>query len=282
MIRKFYLQCSELPRFYRFEGTNSYNHFNFSNPEFLKGTNQYIYVSRTLKHHCFYVSKRLRQLINNIMLKGTGLSLKKSSVTNLETFKAILKIVGSSPTGEEQTSIEFTISPLFSKLLMNNSIHSSQKNSGELYIEKVDLKRSGGGYGFTEEWLELFQFFTYFYVHQRITRTDLINFLYAYRNNIVCGSLQFSKVPFLLDLEKKVIEENPNMASSFSKYELMDILERILEKKLYLPNSFLGEKQEDGIKQIVAEYLEEKEAMLEVQEYIKRLSIMEENKKGIL
>ena len=51
----------------------------------------------------------------------------------------------------------------------------------------------------------------------------------------------------------------------------MDILERILLKKLYFPDSFLAEQQENGIKQIVVEYLSEKEAMEDIREYSKKL-----------
>lgn len=270
MIRKFYLQCSELPKFYRFEGTNSYNHFDFSSRNFLGGTENYAYFSKSFKHHQFYVAKRLRQLINNELLKGTRLTLKKSTITHSEQFNGILQAVKSVPLDERQMSIEFTVSPLFMKLIKNNSVRHTEKKEGEHYIERVDLKQSGGGYGFCEEWLELFDFFTYFYAHQRITRADLINFLYAYRNNIIYHSFRNSAVPFLAYPERKIIEVNPHVVSSFDKYELMDILERILTKKLYFPNSYLAEYQESGIKQIVAEYLAEKEAMEDIQKYSKK------------
>lgn len=270
MIKKFYLQCSDLPKFYRFEGKNSYSHFDFSSRNFLKGATNYTYFSKSFKHHQFYTSKRLRQLINQELLKGTKLTLKKSNITCPEQFNGILQAIESTPIDERQVSIEFTVSPLFMKLIKNNSIRHTEKREGEPYIERVDLKQSGGGYGFSNEWLELFDFFTYFYAHQRITRTDLINFLYAYRNNITHHSFRKSPVPFLAYPERRIIEVSPHVSSSFDKYELMDILERILSKKLCFPNSFLAEQQENGIKQIVAEYLEEKEAMADIQEYSKK------------
>ncbi len=271
MIKKFYLQCSELPKFYRFEGTNSYSHFDFSSQNFLKGATNYTYFSKTFKHHQFYTAKRLRQLINNELLKGTKLSLKKSNIVIPEQFQAILQKVERTPIDERQVSIEFVVSPLFMKLIRNNAIRHIEKHEGEHFIEKVDLKQSGGGYGFCEEWLELFDFFTYFYAHQRITRTDLINFLYAYRNNFIHHTFRNSVVPFLAYPERRIIEGSLHIASSFDKYELMDILERILLKKLYFPDSFLAEQQENGIKQIVVEYLSEKEAMEDIREYSKKL-----------
>lgn len=270
MIKNFYLQCSELPKFYRFEGTKSYSHFDFTGNNFLKDTNQYVYFSRTFKHHQFYTARRLRQLINQEVLEDTGFSVKKSTIINPEHFKTILQLLESTLIDERQVSIEFTTSPLFTKLLVNNFTRHGEKQSGERYIEKVDMKQSGGGYGLCEEWLELFHFFTYFYAHQRITRTDLIHFLYAYRNNVIYHSFRLSPTPFLADLERRTIETNPRMTSSFSKYELMDILDRILEKKLYLPHSFLGEQQEEGVKQIVNEYLQEKEALDDIREYSKK------------
>jgi hypothetical protein len=270
VIKKFYLQCSEFPKFYRFEGTNSYNHFDFSNRKFLRGANSYAYFSKSFKHHRFYTAKRLRQLINQGLLNGTKLSLKKTVITRPEQFSEILRIIKTTPLDEPQVSIEFTVSPLFTKLMKNNAVRHTEKKEGEAYIEKVDLKQSGGGYGFCDEWLELFDFFTYFYAHQRITRTDLVNFLYAYRSNVVHHFFQNSPVPFLAYPERRIVEVSQHIASSFDKYELMDILERILLKKLYFPNSFLAEQQESGIKQVVAEYLMEKEAMADIQEYSKK------------
>lgn len=268
MVKQFYLQCSEFPKLYRFEGTKSYHHFDFSSKNFLNHTNHYIYFSKTLKHHSFYTAKRLRQFIENELLEGKKFALKQS-IADIDQFQKMIQMIECSPL-EEQTSIEFTTSPIFFKLLADNTTFHSEKAKGEHLAEKVDGKQSGGGYGFCDEWLELFQFFTYFYVHQRIRRNDVINFLYAYRNKILHHSFPSSLVPFLIDGTKKVIEEKPQMFSSFNKYELMDILERILAKGLYFPNSFLGEQQEDGIKKIVAEYLMEKEVLEEVKEYSKK------------
>ncbi len=267
MIKNFYLHCSEIPKYYRFEGKNSFSHFDFSNRNFLDGTDHYIYFSKTEKHHFFYVARRLRQLIEKDILSSTPYSFKKSMIVDKESFQKMIQLIECAPIDERQISIEFTVSPLFSKLLSHNATSIGEKHSGEQYVERVDVRKFGGGYGICGEWLELFHFFTYFYAYQKINRMDLIHFLYAYRNNMIHQSFKASTVPFLLDIERRTIEENSGVSSFFRKYELMDLLERILEKKLYLPNSFLGEHQMDGVKQIILEYLKEKEEWEQIREY---------------
>lgn len=58
-------------------------------------------------------------------------------------------------------SIEFVLSPLIKQLLVNNYVRNSRKEHGTYFIERVDNRRYGGGYGFFGDWLNIFHEFIY-------------------------------------------------------------------------------------------------------------------------
>lgn len=145
-------------------------------------------------------------------------------------------------------SIEVYTSFLLELLLKNNCIFRHLKVKHDHSIERVDTKRPGdGGYGFSYEWLEIFEILTYFYVYQRISKNDLLYFVDAIRYNIIHDEIKVNTVEFLKDSSKKTKKINEGIFDNFRKYNLMDILQRILEYKMYLPNSYLDTHQKDAI-----------------------------------
>lgn len=66
---------------------------------------------------------------------------------------------------------------------------------------------------------------------------------------------------------------NETLKNDFSKYELMNALESILEKELFFSESYLGTKGSEGIKKIVQDFSLERETILALLEenYKRRL-----------
>ncbi len=161
LYEELYYQLSDLPKFYRYEGPGSYVHFSFSKNRILANRNLYVYFSTNMKHHFYYTEKRLKQMIDKEMFYELKYSLSKKNVMNTEKFQEIIKKIENSPIEEKPMSIEFVLSPLIKQLLVNNYVRNSRKEHGTYFIERVDNRRYGGGYGFFGDWLNIFHEFIY-------------------------------------------------------------------------------------------------------------------------
>lgn len=261
-IEEVYSIFSNVLRLYRFEGGNSYNYFDFNNMDSLTDFSNYIYFSKTQKHHYYYTARRMKQLIDREILTETGLSIKKSIVIQPDKFQEIIRLIENYPMDKRITSIEITTSLLIERLLLNNCTFRHLKPKGTNYIERVDTSSSKGGYGFSAEWLKVLKLLTYFYSYQRITREDFIDFVYAFRQNIINPNQKMDTVACVKDPTKRNIKLNRLAISSTSKYELIETLEVIVSKDLYFPFSFISQNPREKIKEITRIYCEEKNRLL--------------------
>ena len=75
---------------------------------------------------------------------------------------------------------------------------------------------------------------------------------------------------FLLDESCRTIKINEKIYNDFSKYELMNALEIIVEKELYFPGSMFSKNPDQSIKKIIQAYTHEREHLLELSESIYR------------
>lgn len=252
-----------LSTFYRFEGASSFHYYDFSKENYLSSFCNYVYFSKSRLHHNFYVRQKLRQLIDREILADTDFKLTKNTIVSSGKYKEIIKKIEMFQLDDEM-SIEAKTSPLFKVLLKNNYTYRHLKNDNISFIERVDTKRPGdGGYGFSNEWLEVFDLLTYFYCYQRITKNDLLYYIEAFRYNVISNCERLNPVKFLESSDRRVIKINEKLYNSFSKYELTDVLERIKRKGVYLPNSYIDIYQDEAIKRIVSEYSLERERILE-------------------
>ena len=251
----------ELKSFYRFEGGGSFHHFNLSSDTILFDTLNYIYFSFSEEHHKYYIKKRLLQLINKEILKDTNITLNKNfAIVKYELFKEVIKAIENYQFDENMISIELHVSPLFYKLLKNNYIKNKRKPHLEQKIERVEAEKYKGGFGFSEDWLVVL---TYFCTYQKITKDNLIEFLYAFRDNRLKTLPKKDLIGFLNNDANKRIIMNTSLYNDFTKYELMNSLQSIVEKTLYNPHSYLDGNSQNKIKKLTQEYSLEREQILE-------------------
>lgn len=275
LYEEVYYNMPELSKFYRFEGFKSYPRFSNQKDIYMQNSLRYVYFSRTQKHHMYYVIKRLKQLINEEVLKDTDLKLDKQTIVDSTLFNEITKYIENFSFDDRMLSIEFSVSPLMTQLLDKNTISNRCKKTNDRRIERVDYNhRHGGGLGFCDEWLKVFELLTFFYSYRRITNENILDFLYMQRRNLLQAQSILNSVSFLLDPRTIVIKINDKIYSDFCKYELMDSLQKITEDELYFPESILAHDQNESIKSIVGEYILQREYLLELSEtiYQKNLS----------
>lgn len=264
IFEEVYYGFANFPKFYRFEGTRTFKNYDFKviqNP--LSSFENYIYFSGTVSHHYYYVQKRIRQIIEKDILYEMKYTLQNKTVVNNEKFQHIVYLIENYCFEEKQNSIEFTTSPFIKKMFYKNYILNTSKSANIPYIERVDPKRSGGGYGLSKEWLEVFNLLTYVFCFQRFTKQDFLDYVYALRRNYSC-SLKSNVLGFLMDKKRQTIQINELLFDDFQKYNLMNALENIIEKKLYFPESILAKNPSLFLKQTIESYTLEREAILEM------------------
>lgn len=262
LYEEIYYNMPNLSKFYRFEGYTSYPRFSIENNLNIENMLNYIYFSGTQKHHMYYVAKRLRQLISNEILKDTDLKFNKKTLLDSGSFNEIVKYIESFSSDYKMLSIEFSVSPLINQLIDKNYISNRRKQENDRRIERVDYNTYKGGYGLCEEWLRIFRLLTFFQSYRRITNDNLLDFLYMQRRNLIESKAIFNSVSFLLDPKNLVVKPNDSIYSDFSKYELMDTLQKIAEDGLYFPESILAIDQDEQIRRIIQEYNLEREFFL--------------------
>ena len=150
-------------------------------------------------------------------------------------------------------------------LVKQNCVYNDKKRSDKRYVERVDRRVYGGGYGLADEWKELLIYLTFFTAHKRITREDILEFI---TNMKTTGKMNRKEnISFLSENDDKYIYEmNPHILGDFNKYNIMNALEEILEKGLVNPHSQLYEQPEETIKKVVETYERGREKTLELLE----------------
>ncbi|MCI9280189.1 MAG: hypothetical protein HFJ02_05280 [Bacilli bacterium] len=144
LYEEVYLKLEDFPKFYRYEGMNTFQNYDFNRNNVLPSYDSYIYFSGSSKHHFYYVQKKLREIIEKDILCESKYQLKKM-VFDLEKFKMLVQKIENYPLDDKQKVIEFTVSPMIKKLFYKNTILNIVKKEHKAYIEKVDTGISGGG-----------------------------------------------------------------------------------------------------------------------------------------
>lgn len=243
---------NQVREFYRFQGANSFDHFDFRTSNFNK-TNGYIYFSSSLDHHKYFTIKRIRQFLNRIVLKDSPYLISCHDLRdNPDNYEIIKKIVTNSNQLSDMYSIRLICNEEISKIISDNCQYQREKE-GNMTIERVDRRVYGGGYGLANEWKELLTYLTYFNSYKKIDRRAILELL---ANMSATGKVNNkNNINFLLDdFSQYKIDINPNLESDFTKYKIRDCLEYILEHNLCLSSSKLKTNPSETITEIVSSY----------------------------
>lgn len=242
---------------YRFQGGNSIEKINFDQGRFnYSDLDSYVYFSKTFKHHKYFASKRLNQFINEVILKDSDLTISKKSLTDIDSFKSLELLLENASWTAGLSSLEFCIHPFFLALLKENTVSSKKKTSQVKVPEKVDGRKYNGGFGLCGEWLELLEYFTFFLKTRELKNDHLLLFLRNLRKSTGNNRLyhKIDNTSFLEGMNYRICF-NESLFNPFVKYKIMDCMERICDKGLYLE----GSRFENSSKILLKEGLEEYE-----------------------
>jgi len=253
---------------YRFQGGNSYPSFNIQGDTCKIGQiNHYTYFSKSMEHHKYFVSRRLKQLINKVVFDEKGLVISNRNLADNDFYKKVIRDIACSEKISGLQSLRFLIDSNFIELIEENYEYNNDKTEDSKIIERVDRRISGGGYGIGNEWLNLFNSLTILYYKKDITRDNLISMLKAIRSGY---KSKIESVDFLTVPTNQVIINNA-IYSDFTRFKIMQSLEEILDKGLYKKDSQLGEKPTAMVKKITSDYCKLRdESLREIQKLQKR------------
>ncbi len=238
---------------YRFQGGNSFNYFDIGSSSFLDSSrDSYIYLSQSLDHHKYFTIRRIRQLLNSVVLQEEDLQISCKHLRNNDHFSTIKNLVLNSDKLQSLYSVRLICDRNAITLMKENSFSQSDKNN-EKSVERVDRRVYGGGFGVSAEWKDLLACLTYFNGFQRIDRNTIVSLLSNMRisGRVTCKD----NIDFVFsnpDYYRFVL--SPKLESDFTKYDIMESLERICENGIYSPRSSLAKKPSKTIKKVVEDY----------------------------
>ena len=239
---------------YRFQGSNSYNCIKSNTID----NNGYLYFSNSLDHHKYFTLKRIKQLLAK-ELQELDLSLSLQYLHDPKTYHQIKRLIINSERIRDLYSYRLIYDTNYLSLIKDNYFYQEKKPSSS-NIERVDRRVFGGGYGVKDEWKDLLSYLTLFISKQEITREDVLTLLsnmkktnkINYKNNL----------DHIISINPSNIALSDYLKSDFTKYDIMNTLELIIEKGLYNPNSDLAKEPTKTIKEVVSHYQKTKEKTL--------------------
>lgn len=245
--------------FYRFQGGDSFEYYNIKNNCFDDINDHYIYFSSTKNHHYYFTIRRIRQLINAVILKDSPYIISNKQLKEEKRFQRICNLVINSGYIRKLNSVSLICDRNYYNLLRENSVSSEMKN-GKKLIERVDRRVYGGGFGIVEEWLDLFEDLTLFSSNLRITDSDLEKLLENMkRKGKLTNPLLIEKI--LEEKNRKYVIKD-SVFNDFHKYNIMNDLELICEKGLCVDSSELNKMPSQTIKKILSSYQQNREKVL--------------------
>lgn len=245
---------------YRFQGARSYACFKLSKDEFLDNPKRdYVYFSKSLDHHRYFIVKRTKQLLSEKVLKGTEYQISNFDLGDPRSYNRIKHLVVNSDAIPNLSSIKLICDRNYPILLRDNSIKQKRKTTQDI-IERVDRRVYGGGYGVDKEWRDLLTYLTLFATVQKIERKDILKLLSNMRRT--GRTNRKDNVTFLEDINRQQTFLNPLVESDFTKYKIMETLEQIIDKGLCTEKSELFHHPTKTIKEITTTYEKNRKKIL--------------------
>lgn len=247
---------------YRFQGARSYECFKLSKDKFLDNPDrEYVYFSKSFDHHRYFIVKRTKQLLNEVVLRGTDYQINTTDLAGAQSYNRIKHIIINSDKLPNLSSIRLVCDKNYPILLKDNAVKQQKKQTKDI-IERVDRRAYGGGYGVDKEWKDLLSYLTYFVTIQKIERKDVLQLLSNMRRT--GRTNRKDNVTFLENHTRQQTLLNPLVESDFTKYKIMEALETILDRELCLERSELYQHPTKTIKQITSTYESNRQKILTI------------------
>jgi len=223
-------------------------------------TQQFIYFSRTKKHHAYYIYSKVLKIIQEEIKKAqcdpqfAKLDLpddfrvfKHFTHVNVEAIKQVKNLFKNYLPPQEVELVTLQYLNSFSKLFELCATKNTKKTFGKNYPEISDTRAFGGAYGINKMWLELLN---QSIVSSKVATISVDKVLEEVLNCkhivVVCNerlkSIMNSNDALFQIMEHITYKElqNPAFKDKNTKNDIVNILQLIEEHKMYPPNLNLG------------------------------------------
>ncbi len=274
----------KLQALYRFQGNpsvkSSRRHLDFQEKigTAIFNTEGYVYFSRHISHHKYFIHKRLRQDVNVVLELNNQPKICRQTLFEQQSYDNIRKYININFDTLQCESIRLLITPKLGTLLKSNYVlQKDKKNTFTPIPELSDIRKLGGAYGISNEWLMLLTNLSMFYGKTIISYDDIINYIYKLKLNFYCATK--SDTTEFIDKKSPTIAVNEKIYSPYHKYSIIDNLENIYEKKAYVIGSDFSKNPSKNIREIIDEYSELRDYILSTLEKVEKQKILNlENK----
>jgi len=248
------LHANNVGSLYRFQGGNSFEHLDIRSSNPFNSANGYVYFSKSMDHHRYFISKRFKQIVNKLLSENSELSLIRKNLWDEENYEKIVNIVSSHAQDiGDMHSIRFIYCKPFEELLGQNYVLNMDKQGYQNIPERVDRRKSGGGYGLPKEWLSLLEHLSVMTLDKSISAKHMLTYLETLRSNSRPFAPKKDVIPFIKDTAYSV-HLSEHIKDPFNKYSIIEDLETIVEKGLCLPTSDLAKYPKDTINDVIMFY----------------------------
>ena len=230
---------------YRVQGANlGYPAILLSNTYKIKSQDTHLFVSKSLAHHDYYINKRLKQLIRNILIKNGKLDDLTLYAGNIMEY---LYDVLLETDVESMNLIEFIIPDIMLSLLEENCLLPKQTHRKKPFMPKrVDITRHEGGFHLTKLWLKLFCDSLVYLKYSNIDTIDIRKFieLHIGKNVPKYSQIDYSGLKSQL---RYFVAANPVYSSKQWEAIVLRDLKDIISEGAFIEGTSLDKKTNDTI-----------------------------------
>lgn len=210
----------------------------------------YTYLSKHEDHHKYFAKRKIKQVITRIS-KSEEFDLYNYNNVRYQDYRNLLEdILTYSLEYGSFESIKFFVEPSFINLLEDNYIYPKENVITCKFVNRVDKTIKEGGYGIADEWQNLFKLLTLGHQVQIISIDEIIFMIK--KMNYSCRDT--NKIMSFLDKNNTQFEINEKILSTFTKCEIKDSMQLIIDRKLYKEGSTLDTNPSLVINQTIENY----------------------------
>ncbi len=248
----------KLKNLYRYQSNNiignSFRHLiiDKNQPNIEMDFRNNIYFSKSYDHHKYFIRKKLKSIINKMLIEENLPTITKYNMSVLNSYNQILCSIIDNYELYNHESIHLIFSNKLLNLIKENSIKQENKIKGLALPELADRRKNGGAYGISNDWLELLNNLTLFYKKINIDYNDVLNYLYKVKLNYL-SNRKWDVVQFL---DEKIPNTyiNEFIYCPYHKYKILENMETIIQNRNYVKNSNLHKHPTKTIKEIIEDY----------------------------
>lgn len=206
----------------------------------IRSPKTHLFVSKNIAHHEYYINKRVKQFIKNLLVVDGKMNITEDIVKYVSESLMERDV-------EPLSLIEFEALDIMLQLLEENSLEPGQiHRKKSLMPKKVDVERFEGGFHLTQLWLKIFCDSLICLKYCNVGPIDILQFIKPLIGENIYSFGQIDYAPIRLQTHK-FIAKNPVFSNDFWLEVILRDLRAILREGAFVEGTSLDEDSEQVI-----------------------------------